>query len=69
MTPSRLMCSQLRPQDVLLLDNPPVRQASQVEAAAAGVKAEVRRLPAYPPDFSPIEEGQAVLKNSMFIRL
>jgi hypothetical protein len=52
---SRVLCSQLRPQDVVLLDNLPVHQASQVEAAVAEVKAEVMWLPAYSPDFSPIE--------------
>jgi transposase len=53
---SRMLCSQLRPRDVVLLDNLPVHQASQVEAAVAGVKAEVMWLPAYSPDFSPIGE-------------
>lgn len=60
---SRMLCSQLRPKDVVLLDNLPVHQASQVEAAVAAVKAEVMWLPAYSPDFSPIEECWSKVKT------
>jgi hypothetical protein len=60
---SRVLCSQLRPGDVLLLDNLPVHQASQVERAVAEVKAEVMWLPAYSPDFSPIEECWSKVKT------
>ncbi|HEX6624151.1 MAG TPA: IS630 family transposase [Pyrinomonadaceae bacterium] len=59
---TRALVSQLRPKDVVLLDNLPVHQASQVEAAVAGVKAEVMWLPAYSPDFSPIEECWSKVK-------
>lgn len=59
----RMLVSQLRPRDVVLLDNLPVHQASQVEAVAAGVKAEVIWLPAYSPDFSPIEECWSKVKT------
>lgn len=60
---SRMLVSQLRPRDVVLLDNLPVHQASQVEAAVAGVKAEVMWLPAYSPDFSPIENCWSKVKT------
>jgi transposase len=60
---SRMLCSQLRPRDVVLLDNLPVHQASQVETAVAEVKAEVMWLPAYSPDFSPIEECWSKVKT------
>jgi len=60
---SRVLCSQLRPKDVVLLDNLPVHQASQVEQAVAGVEAEVMWLPAYSPDFSPIEECWSKVKT------
>jgi transposase len=59
---SRMLVSQLRPRDVLLLDNLPVHQAGQVEAAVAEVKAEVMWLPAYSPDFSPIENCWSKVK-------
>jgi transposase len=60
---SRMLVAQLRPRDVLLLDNLPVHQASQVEAAVAGANAEVMWLPAYSPDFSPIEECWSKVKT------
>jgi len=56
------LASQLRPKDVVLLDNLPVHVASQVEAAVAAVKAGVMWLPAYSPDFSPIEECRSKVK-------
>jgi hypothetical protein len=60
---SRVPVSQLRPRDVVLLDNLPVHQASQVEQAVATVKAEVMWLPAYSPDFSPIENCWSKVKT------
>jgi transposase len=60
---SRMLVAQFRPQDVVLLDNLPVHQASQVEAAVAGANAEVLWLPAYSPDFSPIEECWSKVKT------
>lgn len=50
-----MLVSQLRPSDIVLLDNLPVHVASQVEAAVAAVRGEVMWLPTYSPDFSPIE--------------
>ena len=47
----------------MLLDNLPMHQASRVEAAVAGVKAGVLWLPAYSPDFSPIEEYWSKVKT------
>jgi DDE superfamily endonuclease len=47
---NQVLCSQLRPSDILLLDNLPVHLASQVEQSVASVKAEVLWLPAYSPD-------------------
>jgi hypothetical protein len=47
----------------LLLDNLPVHQASQVEQAVTAVKAEVLWLPAYSPDFSPIENCWSKVKT------
>lgn len=57
------LVAQLRPKDIVLLDNLPVHQASQVEQAVAEVKAEVLWLPAYSPDFSPIENCWSKVKT------
>lgn len=46
---------QLRRNDVVLLDNLRVHQASQIEAAVEAVKAEVLWLPTYSPDLTPLE--------------
>ena len=59
----KVLISQLRPKDTLLLDNLPVHQASQVEEAVASVKAQVLWLPAYSPDFSPIENCWSKIKT------
>jgi transposase len=48
---------------VLRLNNLPVHQASQVERAVAEVKAEVRWLPAYSTDSSPLEECWSKVKS------
>lgn len=58
-----MLVSQFRPRDVVLLDNLPVHQASKVEAAVAGVNAEVIWLPVYSPDFSPIDECWSKVKT------
>jgi transposase len=57
------LVAQLRPKDIVLLDNLPVHQASQVEQAVTAVKAEVLWLPAYSPDFSPIENCWSKVKT------
>ena len=59
----QVLCSQLRPSDILLLDNLPVHLSSQVEQSVAAVKAEVLWLPAYSPDFSPIENCWSKVKT------
>jgi transposase len=59
----RMLRSQLRPGDVVPLDNLPVHQASQVEAAVAEVKAEVMWLRAYSPAYSPIENCWSKVKT------
>jgi transposase len=59
----QVLCSQLRPQDIVMLDNLPVHLSSQVEQAVTSVKAEVLWLPAYSPDFSPIENCWSKVKT------
>jgi transposase len=60
---NELLLPQVRAGDVLLLDNLPAHKASAVEESAARVKAEVIWLPAYSPDFSPIEECWSKVKT------
>jgi transposase len=62
----KVLCSQLRPADILLLDTLPVHLSSQVEQSVAAVKAEVLWLPAHSPDFSPIENCWS--KNKTLVR-
>jgi len=57
------LVAQLRPKDIVLLDNLPVHLSSQVEQEVASVKAEVLWLPAYSPDFSPIENCWSKVKT------
>lgn len=52
---SKWLVPQLRTKDIVLLDNLPVHQASRIEEAVADAQAQVLWLPAYSPDFSPIE--------------
>jgi transposase len=59
---AQVLASQLRPSDIVLLDNLPVHVSSQVEQAVAAAEAEVMWLPAYSPDFSPIEECWSKVK-------
>jgi hypothetical protein len=59
----QMLLAQLRPKDILLLDNLPVHLSSQVERLVAAVKAEVLWLPAYSPDFSPIENCWSKVKT------
>jgi transposase len=59
----QMLVAQLQPKDIVVLDNLPVHQASQVEQAVAAVKAEVLWLPAYSPDFSPLENCWSKVKT------
>lgn len=60
---AQVLASQLRPSDIVLLDNLPVHVSSQVEQVVAAVEAEVMWPPAYSPDFSPIEECWSKVKT------
>ena len=62
---SKLFLPHLDARDVVLLDNLPVHLASQIEALVASVKGEVWWLPAYSPDFSPIEPFWSKVKATV----
>ncbi|MCA1607392.1 MAG: IS630 family transposase [Acidobacteria bacterium] len=62
---TELFLPQIKVDDVVLLDNLPVHLASHIEAAVASVKGEVLWLPAYSPDFSPVEPFWSKVKTSV----
>jgi transposase len=60
---SQVLVPALQPGDVVLLDNLTVHHASTIEQTVSAVGGTVRFLPAYSPDFSPIEPCWAKLKT------
>jgi transposase len=52
----------LRPGDIVIMDNLACHKSAEVERLIKSVGAEVRYLPAYSPDFNPIEEMFSKLK-------
>jgi transposase len=60
---TELLVPKLRRGDIVLPDNLPAHQASQIEAVVAEVKAKVLWLPSYSPDFSPIENCWSKVKT------
>ena len=55
----------LCPGDVVVLDNLSVHKSARAQAAIEAVGAQVRFLPAYSPDFNPIEQAFAKLKHGL----
>jgi len=60
---TQILVPTLQPGDVVLLDNLKVHQVSNIEQAVNAAGAEVIFLPAYSPDFSPIEPCWSKLKT------
>ncbi len=60
---TELLVPRLAPHDIVLLDHLKVHHASDIERAAATVKARVIWLPAYSPDLSPIENCWSKVKT------
>ncbi len=52
----------LRPGDVVIMDNLPAHKVAGVQEAIEQAGASLRYLPAYSPDFNPIEQAFAKLK-------
>ena len=52
----------LRPGDIVIMDNLPAHKPAAVRQAIERAGAELRFLPAYSPDFNPIEMAFAKLK-------
>jgi hypothetical protein len=54
----RMLAPAPRPGDIVIMDDPPAHKVAAVGAAIRAVGAEVRHLPAYSPELSPIEKDQ-----------
>ena len=59
----RQLVPQLRPGDIVLLDNLPVHRVRAVRTQIEAAGATVRYLPPYSHDFNPIEAAWALLKK------
>ena len=58
----QVLVPDLRPGDIVVMDNLPAHKGSQVEALIEAAGASLRLLPPYSPDFNPIENAFAKLK-------
>ena len=59
---SRVLVPELKPGDVVILDNLPAHKGSRVRQAIEAGGASILYLPPYSPDFNPIENAFAKLK-------
>ena len=59
------LAPQLRPGDILVLDNLPTHKVKAAVAAVHAVDARVLYLPPYSPDFNPIEMVYSKTKNEL----
>jgi len=59
---SRVLVPELKPGDVVILDNLPAHKGRRVREAIEAAGASLRYLPPYSPDFNPIENALAKLK-------
>lgn len=58
----KVLCPELRPGDIVILDNLSTHKVAGVEALITACGASVRYLPPYSPDLNPIEMAFAKLK-------
>jgi transposase len=59
------LAPQLRPGEILVLDNLPTHKVKAVADAGHAVEARVLYLPPYSPDFNPIEQVFSKIKNEL----
>jgi len=59
------LAPQLRPGDILVMDNLATHKVAGVAAAVAAADARVLHLPPYSPDFNPIEQVFSKIKNEL----
>ena len=58
----QMLAPELRPGDVVIMDNLPAHKVDGIEKAIKNRQAELRYLPPYSPDLNPIEQAFAKLK-------
>ena len=58
----QVLVPELRPGDIVIMDNLPAHKVSGVRKAIEAAKAQLIYLPAYSPDFNPIEMAFSKLK-------
>ena len=59
------LVSELRPRDIVIMDNLPAHEVDGVRQAIEAAGASLRDLPPYSPDFNPIEMAFAKLKAAL----
>jgi transposase len=60
-----MICPELREGDIVILDNPFTHKTASITALISAHSASVRYLPAYSPDFNPIELAFAKHKSHL----
>lgn len=60
---TQVLAPELKPGDVVILDNLPAHKGSRVREAIEAAGASVLYLPPYSPDFNPIEEAFSKVKQ------
>jgi transposase len=58
----QMLVPKLRPGQVVVMDNLPAHKSARIDQLIEGVGARVLRLPAYSPDFNPIEMAISKIK-------
>lgn len=61
----QFLVPQLKPGQVLILDNLPAHKSAEVDRLVESAQARVMRLPPYSPDFNPIEMAFSKVKNEL----
>ena len=61
----RVLCPQLQPDDIVVLDNLAAHRVTGVAEALAKVGAKLRYLPPYSPDYNPIEFAWSKMKTRL----
>lgn len=61
----RILCPNLKPGDVVIMDNLGAHKSRAVRAAIEDRKAELQFLPPYSPDLNPIEQCWSKIKTSL----
>lgn len=59
----QVLCPNLKPRDIVVMDNLSVHKSPMVRVMVEAVGAEVRYLPAYSPDLNPIEKMWSKIKT------